>query len=488
MSRAEGNAGLPRRLRWTGPLILLAVLLLCAVTARFGGAPGGAVRRAERPVYVADVFGGNVVGQSFRAAYDGLCRIDVLLRPVLGECRATFRLWARGRGEALEGSFPCPAGDSTWATLRFDRVSGSEGVEFYWEVGLTDPTGGAVLSVEATGEDVRPDGTLLVNGQPTSSDAIFLPYYCTVEDVPGRVGAWLDRDRRIVAEWADQDHALLTAERLRVMVPVAALILVAVLILPARQRSAVVFPRLASALGRLWRVRVRPLGLVVTGAGLCLAAALLLLGVQTRAWTGAAARLQPAALLAEGEGGPWVTYDFIANLSAPETVVDVPLYWYVEPGWLALGEDRRPALNAHPPSHVYYTLEVPPEARLHAAAGLDPAVWQPDRGDGVLFIVRTLVDGVEETVYYQEIDPKNRPEDRRWHDFDVDLSAYAGRTITLAFITYPLEDNEWDWAAWGMPVILTPHRPASRPVGSLSSPQALVSTIWTGGVRVDSVR
>jgi hypothetical protein len=98
---------------------------------------------------------------------------------------------------------------------------------------------------------------------------------------------------------------------------------------------------------------------------------------------------------------------------------------------------------------------------LHASAALNPEVWQSGRGDGVLLVVRTIVDGTEETVYYNEIDPKNRPEDRRWHDFDVDLSPYAGQTITLVFITYPLDTNEWDWAGWGMPLLLAPSQPGT---------------------------
>ena len=73
----------------------------------------------------------------------------------------------------------------------------------------------------------------------------------------------------------------------------------------------------------------------------------------------------------------------------------------------------------------------------------------------MVFIVRAIENGAEETLYYQEIDPKNKPEDRRWHEFDADLSAYANRTITLSFITYPMETNDWDLGVWQAPLLLT---------------------------------
>ena len=133
--------------------------------------------------------------------------------------------------------------------------------------------------------------------------------------------------------------------------------------------------------------------------------------------------------------GALIAYDFIANLATDKTTLDTPESWYIKPDWLALNGDPRPVLRMQAPSAIYYTIHVPKNAWLHAAAAMDPEVWSPDHGDGVLFIARTIVDGVEKTVFYQGIDSKNRPEDRRWQDFDVDLSSYAGQTITILFIT-----------------------------------------------------
>ena len=240
------------------------------------------------------------------------------------------------------------------------------------------------------------------------------------------------------------------------LVFVMASLLIMLLLLPSRKHP----PSLQKLLGSVvpdWQDWVHcPISLALVFA-CCVVGTVVLLGVQARLWAPAAARLgivdeSPIGL----DGGSIAVYDFISNLHASETVVDAPEDWYVVAGWLDLNSDHRPVLQMHPPSSVLYTVEVPPQARLYAAAALSPEVWLPERGDGVLFIVRVVVDGVEETIYYQEIDPKNRPEDRRWHDFDVDLSAYAGQTITLLFMTYPLDTNEWDQAAWAMPLLMAP--------------------------------
>lgn len=150
----------------------------------------------------------------------------------------------------------------------------------------------------------------------------------------------------------------------------------------------------------------------------------------------------------------YVVVDLLAEFYAQTLVIDTPQSHYVHTSRFELDGQRQPVLFMHPPSYVSYSFEVPPEARLRTAAAMSPEVWNPDRGDGVLFIIRVVVDGIEETVYYQEIDPKNWIEDRHWHDVDVDLSPYAGQTVTLLFITYPLETSDWDWAGWRMPVVL----------------------------------
>lgn len=423
--------------------IVSVVFIAFFLTAQFSGAPTTVVTYPESPAYIADIFGGNTIEQSFRASRDGLCRIDLRLRPVKGECRVAFRLWQKGLEEKAVGdSFPCPQDASAWYTVRFPRIASSKNATYQWEVSLAEPASGAYVSLEAAAADITPDGALYVNDQVTGSDAVFVPYYCTAQAAPSLLADWLKRERDPISV----NHLLALAVLM-------AATFIALLILPPRDRLVRIRILAKLPLSKIRKIvsKIAILLVIVCVIGLAVVSA-----VRTRLWAWPSARLHAIeAKPSQHVEVPWVAYDFVANLAVEETKIDSPESEYVQPGWVALGEDRRPALRMHAPSAVYYTVDVPPGAWLHTAAILDPEVWSPDRGDGVLFIVRTIVDGVEETVYYQEIDPKNRPEDRRWHDFDVDLNPYAGQTITLLFITYPMETNDWDWGAWGMPLVLT---------------------------------
>ena len=151
---------------------------------------------------------------------------------------------------------------------------------------------------------------------------------------------------------------------------------------------------------------------------------------------------------------PQVAVDLIAALTAPTTHLNVPGSGYVESRWFDLPDGRRPVLWMHTPSEAYYALTVPAGACLHIAPALHPEVWDPERGDGVEFVVRAYSEDSMETLYDQVIDPKNSVADRHWFDTCLPLDRYAGREITLALATYPLQSNDWDWAGWGNPAVI----------------------------------
>lgn len=70
--------------------------------------------------------------------------------------------------------------------------------------------------------------------------------------------------------------------------------------------------------------------------------------------------------------------------------------------------------------------------------------------DGCAFVVR--IDGVEVLRVVQAI--------QRWRDARVDLTRYAGRTVSVTFLTDPLQNSSYDWAVWGAPRIVVEGRPA----------------------------
>lgn len=158
---------------------------------------------------------------------------------------------------------------------------------------------------------------------------------------------------------------------------------------------------------------------------------------------------------AEGE---LVVYDFLLGLAWGDAEVVTPPNHdeYVGVRWLGLGEQARPVLWMHAPSRASYAMEIPPRAMLSFAPAIDPQVWLPEFGDGVEFTVHVDDGQSQDVVYYQIVEAKNIPEDRRWHDAQVDLGIYGGRQVTLTFQTAPVQTTDWDWASWGAPVLLAP--------------------------------
>ena len=123
---------------------------------------------------------------------------------------------------------------------------------------------------------------------------------------------------------------------------------------------------------------------------------------------------------------------------------------YIGKARYSIDGDVKNVLFLHPPAQVTYWLRVPDEgAALHFGVGMDPAIWHPTKGDGVRYRMQLLVDGQAHTVFERYIDPKNRPEDRRWHEATVDLMAYRGQTVGMVLGADPGQGNAFDWGGWG---------------------------------------
>lgn len=119
---------------------------------------------------------------------------------------------------------------------------------------------------------------------------------------------------------------------------------------------------------------------------------------------------------------------------------------------------QRVVLYQHPSSQVAYRLQVPPSSKLVFDIGLSQAVWKLGNGDGVGFDIRIDDGDLQWNVFSKYIDPKNLPADRRWHTHEIDLSIWAGQTVTITFATDPGPNGDlrYDWAAWGYPCIVQP--------------------------------
>jgi len=120
-------------------------------------------------------------------------------------------------------------------------------------------------------------------------------------------------------------------------------------------------------------------------------------------------------------------------------------------------EDSRVTLFEHPPSKITYKLTVPYNASLSFGIALNPEVWNADKGDGVIFEILAKDGKEERKLFSKYIDPKNKIEDRKWHDEVVGLSKYGGKEISLSFVTTPgfNNNNDFDWAGWGDPKLIS---------------------------------
>jgi len=135
-------------------------------------------------------------------------------------------------------------------------------------------------------------------------------------------------------------------------------------------------------------------------------------------------------------------------------------------------------------------VDVPGRAGLHAdnkhpfGLGMDPAVWSPDKGDGVEYNVYVRYPDEPYKLYrvfHRYLDPKRNPGDRHWLDQVVDLSAYGGETVDVIFETLPgpAGDANFDWGGWSTPVLVADDADSKHPM-ALLNPEAQV-TVGSGG-------
>ncbi len=91
---------------------------------------------------------------------------------------------------------------------------------------------------------------------------------------------------------------------------------------------------------------------------------------------------------------------------------------------------RRPGTSI-----LRFPVEVPPHAHLRLAYGMNPDRWLTAINQSELRFSIDVETAAGETTRLLDatIDPQRRPEDRRWRKADLDLAAYAGQRVHLAF-------------------------------------------------------
>lgn len=138
--------------------------------------------------------------------------------------------------------------------------------------------------------------------------------------------------------------------------------------------------------------------------------------------------------------------------------VKLPDNQYIKSGRGCINSTCRPIIFHHPEplgksTLPFNNITIPKNAVLKFSIALDPQVWSPEKGDGALFEIQILDGGLKETIFSKYINPKNHLEERKWNDYEVNLSSLENRSLTIIFITSsgPKNDNTYDWAWWGDP-------------------------------------
>jgi tetratricopeptide (TPR) repeat protein len=160
-----------------------------------------------------------------------------------------------------------------------------------------------------------------------------------------------------------------------------------------------------------------------------------------------------------------VAYDFAALL--PEAEIANLGLGQAKVVTQTIGSESRTVLYQHPTSRVTYSLLLPSQSALRFGLGLDPAVWSPDKGDGLEYnvYVRHPKDPlVFHQVFHRYIDPKNNPNDRRWFDERVDLGRFGGQVVDIIFeaLPGPAGDGDYDWGGWSTPVLIDETLPENQ--------------------------
>jgi radical SAM superfamily enzyme YgiQ (UPF0313 family) len=138
-------------------------------------------------------------------------------------------------------------------------------------------------------------------------------------------------------------------------------------------------------------------------------------------------------------------YDLLANLQ--EAIVDCQAPESVRLLRTQIHGDRRLSLLMHPRSKATWRVNVKEPVFFRTAIALDPVCLEWG-GRGVRF--RVLFDG--ETLFEKYLDPKENPDQNRWHDLEIELPKGEG-DLTLETQPHESGDLVGAWSVFAKPYI-----------------------------------
>jgi hypothetical protein len=104
---------------------------------------------------------------------------------------------------------------------------------------------------------------------------------------------------------------------------------------------------------------------------------------------------------------------------------------------------------------IYSNISISPSSKLSFGIALHPDSWTKDT-DGATFKILVQDDGGIHEMFSRHINPHENIEDRKWQDYIVELNEFAGKSVSIYFVTNPgpNRNNAYDWAYWSKPLLL----------------------------------
>lgn len=132
-----------------------------------------------------------------------------------------------------------------------------------------------------------------------------------------------------------------------------------------------------------------------------------------------------------------------------------PVFWSADSSnqFAPYNDYHRLNLFLHAPNSVDWKIRLPKNlatAKFQSATAISPAAPRDPASDGVVFRLGVREEGGAETELFSQKVP---PGERSWKPFEVDLSRYAGKTVTLRLFSDPVGNVLHDWLLLRHPVV-----------------------------------
>ncbi|MEW6775887.1 MAG: radical SAM protein [Bdellovibrionota bacterium] len=142
-------------------------------------------------------------------------------------------------------------------------------------------------------------------------------------------------------------------------------------------------------------------------------------------------------------------YDFVARMGEASVTSQHKGFVYLAAP--RIDSIERKAVCCHPYSELRYEVPVQRGTRLKFGIGMAPDVWDPAKGEGVLFRIEVQGKLSRKKIFERYLDPKRNFQDRHWLDQELDLSAWAGRRAKIIFSTRVERSNDFCSSYWAEP-------------------------------------